>query len=498
MHAYLELESLFRKIYYLEGAEAVLGWDSAVMMPAGSYKVRGEQIATINTVIHQMITSPRINDLISEAQTESRSLNEWQCANLMEITRIWKHKNAVPEELVAKQANYGTECEMIWRKARKENNFAEFSPYLEKVLEVTRDIAQAKSESLGCSPYDAMIDQFDPGLTAKEIDIIFADLKQFLPSFTEEVVEQQKSQTILDVTEQNQFPTDKQKQLGLHCLKVAGFNFDMGRFDESVHPFCGGVPDDIRITTRYDASDFTSALMGVMHESGHALYENQLPIDWREQPVGHARGMAMHESQSLLVEMQISRSQEFLSYLQPTIKESFSVNGDAWSIQNLSALYTKVERGFIRVDADEVTYPAHIMLRYDLEKALISGELSVKELPSAWNELMQKYIGVIPDSDANGCMQDIHWTDGSFGYFPSYTLGAIIAAQVFAKIKSELPNTMNDIANGDFSSIHTWLKEKIHSQGSKYSTSDLLKQATGKTICTDDYKEHLKTRYLTP
>ncbi len=279
-------------------------------------------------------------------------------------------------------------------------------------------------------------------------------------------------------------------------MKQLGFDFDHGRLDVSLHPFCGGTPDDVRITTRYEEGDFRGALMGVLHETGHALYERGLPEAWRRQPVGEARGMAVHESQSLLVEMQACRSREFSEYIAPVLRDAFGVSGPEWSADNIYRLNTRVRRGFIRVDADEVTYPAHVILRYRLERALIAGDLVLADLPAAWSEGMRELVGIVPPDDRQGCLQDIHWYDGLFGYFPTYTLGAMIAAQLFHAAKRSDSMILPGIAVGNFAPLLAWLRTNIHSRGSLLSASELITAATGKTLDAAIFERHLTARYL--
>jgi len=493
MTAYAELETIFRRIYALRGAGAMLGWDNAAMMPANSGEPRGEQLAALAEVTHEMMTAPNLGELIAKAETES--LNDWQKANLREMKRNWQHEVAVPAELVSALTKACHESELFWRTARKENDFKSFAPYQEKVLHLVRESAQAKAAALKLSPYDALLDQYDSGTMSAYIDPIFADLAAFLPGFIAQVMEKQaKEKPPLDIT--GTFPVAKQKALGLEFMQKLGFDFTRGRLDESTHPFCGGVPGDIRLTTRYNEQDFLSGFFGVMHETGHALYEMGLPEAWRNQPVGEARGMAFHESQSLLTEMQLCISLDFLEYAAPLMRTAFGVSGPEWKPDNIYRQMTRVRPSLIRVDADEATYPAHVILRYRLEKDMIAGKLAVRDLPEAWNVQMQQLLGITPDSDANGCMQDIHWPDGSFGYFPTYTLGAMTAAQLFQTAKKMIPDLTQYIRKGEFQPLYAWLKENLHKQGSKYSSPDLLKHATGKTLDAAIYKKHLETRYL--
>jgi carboxypeptidase Taq len=279
-------------------------------------------------------------------------------------------------------------------------------------------------------------------------------------------------------------------------MKILGFDFEHGRLDESLHPFCGGTPDDIRITTRYDGDDFTQALMAVLHETGHALYNRGLPKAWRGQPAGEARSMSVHESQSLLIEMQVCRSPEFLAYAAPLMAAAFDGAGPAWETENLFRLYTWVEPGLIRVEADEITYPAHVVLRYNLEKAMLAGDLEAADLPAAWNEEMRRFLGLTPANDRQGCLQDIHWFDGAWGYFPTYTLGAIMAAQLFEAAQNAVPGIPRAISKGDFAPLLSWLRENVHSQGSLLTSRELLIRATGRPLDTEAYKRHLQRRYL--
>jgi carboxypeptidase Taq len=493
--AYTNLEETFKRVSDIDGARAILHWDYAAMMPSGGATRRIEQFATLESITHELLSASKVSDLLDEAEEQQSTLSDWEQANLREMRRIWRHKNAVDGDLAVALTRAGSECEMVWREARHENDFARYAPLQQKVLDLVREVAAAKSETLGCSPYDAMIDQYDPGLSVAEIDPIFEQLKKFLPDFIQTVLDTQAHQPA-PIPFEGPFSVSRQKKVGMKCMKAIGFDLNHGRLDESHHPFCGGIPTDVRITTRYNKNEFITAIMGIEHEAGHAMYENNLPEKWLSQPVGNARGMAMHESQSLLVEMQACRSWEFLSYLAPTLRTIFKQDGKAFEVDNLFRTVTRVKRSFIRVDADEVTYPAHIMLRYDLEKKMIAGELKVKDLPGAWNAGMKKYLGVTPPNDKDGCMQDIHWTDGSLGYFPSYSLGAMIAAQLFAKIKEEHRDVMGRLARGDFSSMMGWLKTNIHSQGSRYSTREMLIRATGQPLNAEIFMRHLKQRYL--
>jgi len=324
---------------------------------------------------------------------------------------------------------------------------------------------------------------------------VFDHLAQALPRLCARVVERQAAAGAV-VRPRGPFPVERQKALGLAVMKTLGFDFAHGRLDTSLHPFCGGVPDDVRITTRYDEADFIGALMGVIHETGHAQYERGLPAQWRYQPVGQARGMSLHESQSLLMEMQAGRSRAFLEHVAPLAREHLGGSGPGWDTDNFHRLYTQVKPGFIRVDADEVTYPAHVILRFRLERALIGGQMALADLPEAWNAGMQELLGIVPPSDREGCLQDIHWFDGAWGYFPTYTLGAMTAAQLFAAARAALPDLDDAIRVGDFAPLLGWLRANVHGHGSRLSTRELLVQATGRPLDPAVFERHLETRYL--
>lgn len=492
MNAYTTLEQEFTRLYALKSAMAVLDWDSATMMPSGSSEVRGEQLATLAGLAHDIVTSPRIADLLDKAESES-GLDDWQRANLYEMRQRYRHENAVPADLVVAASKACSASEHYWRTARKENDITGFLKHLEIVLGHVREIAAHKAEALQLAPYDALIDQYDPGSRMAKIDVYFAPLETFLPGFIPEVLEHQKKRpTPAPLT--GHFPTHKQKELGIKVMQALGFDFTRGRLDESIHPFCGGVSGDVRITTRYQEKDFIESLYGVVHETGHALYDMGLPKQWRTQPVGEPRGMAVHESQSLLVEMQLARSREFLTFALPLMKESFGDTG--WDVESVYRALTVVQPSLIRVSADEVTYPCHILLRYDLEKKLISGALAVKDLPEAWAQGMKALLGITPDSHANGCMQDIHWPGGTFGYFPSYTLGAMMAAQLFDSAGKNIKDLALSLKQGNFAPLTGWLGDRVHRWGSCLSTEDLLVEATGKPLDAQIFIAHLKQRYL--
>ena len=491
--AYTTLENRFRRLGLVNEAVAMLNWDTAAMMPEGSAAARAEQLAELKVIAHELLTDPRLADLLDEATRDG--LDDWQRANLGEMRRLWLHATAVPADLVASYSRACSECEMAWRKARPANDFASIRPLLQRVLDLTREVAAAKAAKLGISPYEALLDQFEPGGRVAEIDRLFDHLAERLPGLIEGALAAQARRPE-PRRPAGPFPIEAQRQAARQLMERLGFEFEHGRLDQSLHPFCGGTPDDVRITTRYDEADFARALMGVLHETGHALYERGLPAAWRRQPVGEARGMSIHESQSLLVEMQVCRSREFLEFAAPILRASFGGSGPEWSAENLYRLGTRVARSLVRVDADEVTYPAHVILRYRLERALIADELDLADLPEAWSEGLERLLAVTPPDDRQGCLQDIHWYDGAWGYFPTYTLGAMTAAQLFDVAKRMAPAIPTAIARGDFAPLRTWLRANVHGLGSRYAAPEILVRATGRPLDAAVFEAHLRARYL--
>lgn len=491
--AYASLEAHFGTLSALGGARSILHWDAAVIMPESAASVRGEHLAALQEVIHARTVDARIAEWLDVAEDDPAALGAWQKANLREMRRQYRHATALDTRLVRELAVAASESEAFWRSARKNNDYKGFLPYFRRVVAAVREEAAAKADALGLAPYDALMDGYDPDTRMEEVDALFDRLDAFLPAFREEAMAHQDAQApVKPVT--GRYPVEKQRELSEQLMRKLGFK---GRLDVSVHPFCGGVPGDVRITTRYNEADFVDALQGVLHETGHALYEQNLPVEWRSQPVGRARGMSTHESQSLLVEMQLCRSREFLRYAQPFIAKAIGADTpDDLSAENLYRIGTRVKPDFIRVRADEVTYPSHVILRYELEKRIIGGTLEPEHLPEAWNAGMQEKLGITPPDDNRGCMQDIHWPSGSFGYFPTYTIGAMMAAQWFAALKRDIPDWGTQVEQGEFTAVTGWLKRNVHEQASSVSRQEMLERATGEKLDADIYLRHLRERYL--
>ena len=492
---YAELEKRFARMSAVNRAGSILNWDRSTMMPPGASEDRADQLATLNVVSHEMMVAPDMSDLLARAEETKGDLDSWRSANLREMRHAWIHASALPSDLVEARTRAASACEMVWREAKKNADFKSLLPTFTEVLKVTIEAGQAKAAALGLPLYDALLDEYEPGGRSARIDALFAELKSFLPGMLAKVLEHQASSP-QPLALEGPFQVEAQRALGTEMARTLGFDFHNGRLDVSAHPFTGGTPDDVRITTRYDTQDFARALMGVLHETGHALYEAGLPRDWRRQPVGNARGMVLHESQSLLMEMQACRGRAFIDFAAPHMRTAFGKSGPAWSADNIHRVYTRVTPGFIRVDADEVTYPLHIMLRYRLERAILGGDLKLADLPGAWNDGMKELLGIVPPNDSLGCMQDIHWPDGAWGYFPTYTMGALAAAQLFAAAQKAVPGLLDAIGKGDFAPLLGWLRKNVHGQGSIGGTDWILSQATGAPLGVAAFKAHLETRYL--
>lgn len=494
---YEKLEARFRQRTRLEDLLGMSSWDESVMMPTGSGDARANSMAELSGVIQNLICAPEVGQWIGEAENSSQKLTPWQQANLREIKRIYTENTAIPVELNQKLTIANMKSQQAWRDLRAKNNWRDFMPFLQESLDLNREALGVLSAGRGLSIYDTALARYSPGLDTATVERLFADLRSFLPKLVPQVVEKQKRNPAL--IPQGEFPAHAQKALGLELMQAVGFDLNRGRLDESHHPFCGGSTNDVRITTRYSEKEFVSSLMGVLHETGHAMYEQGRPQEWIEQPVGNACGMAIHESQSLLVEMQVSRSREYLEFAAPLIRKHmapFVRNPESLDAENLARLVTDVRPGFIRVDADELTYPAHVILRFEIERALLEGKMKLADLPEVWNQKMTESLGLSTlGNDKDGCMQDVHWPVGLWGYFPAYTFGAVIAAQLFAKAKEANPTLSSNIARGDFKLLHSWLQENVWLKASSMETLSLVEAASG-PLTTGAYKAHIQKRYV--
>jgi carboxypeptidase Taq len=491
--SFAKLDELGHKLEALEHAQAILGADEATHMASGGGEKRAEAMSVLAGMHHRQATAPEIDDWIAAAEGEA--LNDDQSAALREFRRHHANLICLPAEFVERQTTARMRSEQLWRDLRGKNDWSSFLPAQEGVIALVRQEAQLRAEATGLDPYDALMEQYDPGHRAAEITPVFVELKKFLRDFVPEALEVQNERLSKKPLKplSGDYPVDRQRELGLAMMAAVGFDLTHGSLSVSHHPFCGGVPSDVRITTRYRSTEFLSALMGVLHETGHALYEQNLPKQWAHWPLGKARGMAMHESQSLFVEKQLGRNPAFWQWALPEVEKHL---GEAWSMDDIVPHVHFVQPGLIRVDADEVTYPLHVILRYELEQELVAGRLDAADIPEAWDAGMRDYLGLSTiDNFADGPMQDVHWPCGAFGYFPSYTLGAMMAAQQWTALKTDHPAVEQEIAKGRFDTANDWRREKIWSQGSRYSTPDLLERATGEKLNATHFIDHLKARY---
>ena len=481
--SYERLERRFARIGDLNAAARTVRWYSLTYGPPGGEASRGHQLATLGGLAHELLTAPEAAEALAAAEADE----PWQAANLREMRRLHTAASAVPSELVEAKARAVSRAQAVWHAARPEGDFAAFLPALRDVVERTREDAQIKGEARGLAPYDALLDIYDPGRRNAEVAAMFGELEAVLPGVIDRVRGGPKPPG-------PEGPREGLERIARRMMAMLGLEERHVRLDESAHPFSTGEQDDVRITTRWSGPP-GEALMGVLHESGHALYTRGLPEDWRRQPVGRNRGMTAHESQSLSIEMQACRSRAFAVHYARLLEEEFGAEG-AWEPARLYGVLTHVEPDLIRVEADEVSYPLHIAVRHRCETALISGALDPADLPDAFDDAVEALLGIRPPGPREGCMQDIHWSGGSFGYFPTYTLGALMAAQLAEAMRAALPDLDREIERGNFRPLVGWLRENVHSRGCLDASSDgIVKQATGRPLDTGAFLRHVEERY---
>jgi carboxypeptidase Taq len=489
---YDALTRRFGRIHRFGHLQNIAHWDQQANMPPGGNEARSQALAEMAALLHRLRTEPALAAEMEAAQREP--LGDPERANLREIRREWEAANALPESLVERRALVTARCEHAWRSQRPANDWAGFLPNLKQVLAISRECAQRLSERSGLSPYDALMDQFEPGMTTAQVRRVFGDIRQWLPGLIRQVVDKQSNEVVLEP--HGPFSLAAQRRLCEQIMHLLQFDFSAGRLDVSAHPFSGGVPEDVRLTTRFREDDFLQSLMGTVHETGHGRYEQNLPRALLGQPVAEARSMALHESQSLSFEMQIGGHLGFARLLSPLLVEAFGDQA-AFMPSNLNRLLTRVQPGFIRVDADEVTYPAHVLMRFDIERALLDGEVEAEDIPALWDAAMMSLLGIDTRGNyTNGPMQDVHWAEGLFGYFPCYSLGAMYAAQWFAAMRRQHPDLDARLDDGELGVVFDWLAENIWRQGSRWTTDELALRASGETLNPAHLRAHLEKRYL--
>lgn len=480
-------------LHHLQHATQYLSWDESVMMPVGGGNARANSLAKLQQIAHNLATSSEIGDLIEAAKEEASS--PWDQANLRVIEQNWQRATVIPEDLVVRMSLATSKCTQVWREKRKENDWVAVVPLLEEVVNLTKERATIISELFNVNLYEALLGGYERGITTDFVDTVFDDLASFLPDFVNEVIERQPAHLPL----KGEYSDKDQKQLAEELMLSLGFNFERGRLDTSHHPFSCGERWDTRITTRFGADDFLESMYATLHETGHALYQQGLPAEHADQPVGKSLGMMVHESQSLFMEQQVCRSDGYIKFALPIVKKCLAKedNKELWSFTNFIRNVRHVDKGKIRVQADECTYPLHVILRYRIEQAFLSGDLKVVDIPDAWNELMHEFFGLNLEGDfADGCMQDIHWFMGAIGYFPCYTLGAITAAQLYQKYQNTFPAVEVDFENGQFDQVLDWLRKNVHSQGQLTPAFERIQEVTGRPLSTAAFKQHVTGRYL--
>lgn len=490
--AYAELTQRWREAALLGSCASLLSWDEQTYLPKGGAEHRGAQMALLAGLKHEKGTDPRIGELLALAQDASDAKDPLGvvAVNLREIKRVHERASKLPKALVEELARVTTLAQQAWVAARKGADFAAFAPWLEKVYSLKRREAEAIG---GECLYDALLDEFEPGATSRELAALFESLRRELVPLVAAIAQSPKRPNVAIL--QREYPVDRQRLFAEQAAAAVGFDFQRGRIDVTAHPFCSGIgPGDTRVTTRFNPRFFNEAFFGVLHEVGHALYEQGLDPDQFGLPMGEAVSLGVHESQSRLWENGVGRSHAFWERFFPTLRGTFPQALADVSLDDFHSAVNAVSPSLIRVEADEVTYNLHILIRFEMEQRLLSGDLRVADVPGAWNDMYQKNLGITPANDAEGCLQDIHWSAGLVGYFPTYTLGNLLAAQLHDAADRDLGGLAPQFARGEFAPLLGWLREKVHSQGQRYPAPQLAKAATGKELSHRPLLEHLRRK----
>jgi carboxypeptidase Taq len=499
--AYEHLQIWFRDIWAVNDALAILNRDMITVMPEGAGDSRTQQIASLSKVVHEKMSDPRLKDWINEARGHlPAGESEWHEANLALMERSYLHSATLPSYLSEKLSRMATIGEQNQTKWVKTNDWESAREHFRAFFALKQEAAKIKQDALGTeTEYDALIDEFDPYSSSAKIAAVFGPVEEFLRKAIPQAVEKTKGNPQAASALKGPFKQEHQGELFRVVAESLGFDFNRGRMELiPAHPSCYGASDDQRFTTRIDEDSFIEPLRTSIHEIGHGLYEQNLPLAWRYNPVGASVGMTIHESQSLFWERQVALNPHFYHWLAPLVHNCFNLDeGEDKAVHDyLFSHKTTVTPSLIRVEADEMTYPMHVFLRFDLERRIIEGDVTADTLPEAWNEGMKERLGIEPPDNAKGCMQDVHWFAGLFGYFPSYSLGAMVAAQLEAAMRKDLHDFDEKIESGDFKPILKWLTTHIHANGSRYQPMDLVKVATGETLNSKYFIDHLTKRYL--
>jgi carboxypeptidase Taq len=490
MEAYSKLEDKAKVISNLDNIDELLEWDQEVMMPEEGTEARSQQKSVVSKLRHQKLSEDELAKLISEL--EEKDLSETQTAVLREIKREHEKAKNVSEDLIEEISEKQSVSVDKWREAREKDDFSIFKDDLKELVELKRKYAKKVNPDV--EPYQALFQDYEPYIEFERMDEVMKKLKNRLPEIIEKVREASENLTT-DAFKGN-FDEKKQEKINRAIIDDLGFNWDRGRLDVSTHPFTLGNQFDARITTRYNEEDLSESIMPTIHEFGHAMYQLGLPEDEYGTPLGESRDLSIHESQSRLLENQVARSKPFCKYLLPKLREEFPDEFEDDTPQDLYESLNQVnENNLIRVHADELTYHLHIVIRYELERKLINGEIEVEELPELWNQKMEKYLSITPDTHKEGLLQDIHWGWGSFGYFTTYSLGSVISAQLYSSMEDDIQNLESKIEKGDLEPVFEWLRENIHKHGKLYKTEELVENATGQRVTAEPFLEYVNEKY---
>jgi carboxypeptidase Taq len=485
---YERFAELVKEMADVGHAAALLSWDQEVCMPTRGAALRARAMGTLAGIQHERHTAPELVDLV--AALSDADLQGDMAVNLREVQRSQKRALSLPKRLVVELSKTESLSHEAWVEARKNDDFATFQPWLEKIVELKREVAEAVGYT--GSIYNALFDEYEPQARVEEIAPVLTDLRQRLVPLVASIMDSDRSGEDLF---NRPFDVASQENFGRRVMTDMGFDLEAGRLDTAVHPFCSGTsPKDVRLTTRYSAELMPMSLFGIIHETGHGLYEQGLP-DAEGMPVGGAISLGIHESQSRMWENMVGRSHEFWQHYLPVLAEHFPEQLAGVGVDRIYAAVNQVGASLIRVEADEVTYNLHILLRFELEKALIEGDLQVRDLPAAWNERMQTYVGIRPDSDADGVLQDIHWPVGLIGYFATYTLGNLYAAQLYRKASIDLGELPAQIAEGNLGGLLGWLRDNIHSVGQRKTAAELVQDVTGEPLNVDYLMQYLEGKF---
>lgn len=462
-------------------------------MPEQAAEARAEQSSVLAGVVHEKFIDPFLGEWLLELSHNSDSLSATEAAIIRERLRDYEKAIKLPPDLVQKLAHTSSSAQSVWIKARKESDFSKFAPWLEKMVGLKRE--QAEAYGYEDCPYDPLLDDYEPHMTSAELDPILESLRDGLVPIVAAIRE--SSVKVDDGILRRRYPATKQELFCREIMKIMGVNTRASRLDKSAHPFCAGIhsPTDVRITTRYDEQYLPQALYSVMHESGHCLYEQGLDEKFVGTPLGESLSLGIHESQSRLWENMVGRSKSFVAFLFPKLRSQFPEAMTGITHGHFYHAINRVVPSTIRVEADEVTYSLHVILRYEIEKSLLDDEIRVKDLPHVWNEKMRKYLGIVPKNDAEGVLQDTHWASGIFGYFPTYVLGNLYGAQFWDALKRDLENVDSMMEHGELASILQWLHNHIHRHGRRHPATELIKRATGKKLSAEYFLNYLKGKF---